>query len=302
MKRLSACVLAVLMLTAVLTSCFQQETNITMIDSTKTLSVGKTYTLQYSLTPPNSNEKLIWTSSDEEIATVENGTVTALKPGETDVKVTTAGGKSAVCNLTVKAIDITKIVLSPSSVKIKKGSTEKLSAKIYPSTAEDAELTWDSSNSSVATVSDDGTVSAEGTGSATITATADNGKSGSAVINVYTKSSSSKKTTTIINYYSYTPRQIGDRFTSDFVFSDSSYRYLSDSEVNSLSDSDTQKAINEIYARHGNAFSTAYWRNYFNQYSWYRNYSPKRKVSQADCNSIEKANLNKLINHRNAIR
>ncbi len=302
MKKLIAGFTAVLMIAALFSSCFSQETEINMIDSTKTLTVGKTYTLQYNLTPPNSNETLTWTSSDEEVATVSSGTVTALKAGETEIKVTTSSNKYAICNLTVKDIDITKVALSPSSIKLKKGGSETIEAKVYPAAAEGAEIEWSSSDTSVATV-EDGIVNAIGNGTATITATAANGKSGSAVVNVEAKKSSSNKPATIVNnYYGWTPKQIGNRFTDDFVFSDSSYRYLSDSEVNSLTLSETQKAINEIYARHGHAFTTAYWRNYFNQYSWYRNYSPKKSVSQGDCNSIERANLNKLIKHRNALK
>lgn len=307
MKKIFSGIIAVIMIVSAFSACGPSNiTNINMIDSAKTLTVGKTYTLQYTIEPQNSNEKLFWTSSDEEIATVENGTVKALKAGDTDIKVSSQSGVSAVCNLTVKDIDITKVEISPASAKIKKGATEALSAKIYPSIAEGAELTWSSSDTSVATVSDDGIVTAVKSGSAVITATADNGKSGSASITVTSskkkKSTSSKTNTTIVNYYGYSARRIGDTYTSDFVFYDSSYRYLTDDDVISLSYADTQKAINEIYARHGNAFSTSYWRNYFNQFSWYRNYSPKRKVSQSDCNAIEKANLNKLIKHRNYVK
>lgn len=306
MKKLLAGIITVVMIAGAFASCGPSGIkNINMVDSTKTLTVGKSYNLQYTIDPQNSNEQLMWTSSDEEIATVENGTVKALKAGETDIKVTSQSGVSAICNLTVKDIDITKVDITPASAKIKKGATEALSAKIYPSAAEGAELTWTSSDTSVATVSDDGIVTAVKSGNAVITATADNGKSGSASITVTAKkksSSSSKTNTTIVNYYGYSARTIGESYTNDFVFYDSSYRYLTDSDVISLSYADTQKAINEIYARHGNAFSTAYWRNYFNQFSWYRNYSPKKKVSQSDCNSIEKANLNKLIAHRNAVK
>lgn len=302
MKRIITGFLAVLLLAAVFTSCSSQPASITMIDSTKTLTVGKTYTLQYNLTPPNSNEKLIWTSSDEEIATVENGTVTALKKGNTTIRVTTSTNLSAECQLEVKDIDITKISITPSSVSLKKGNTQALEAKIYPSAAEGAELVWDSSNTSVASVSADGIVTAESTGTATITATADNGKSGSATITVTAKKKKSSSTGgSTINYFIYSDayRRIIRDYPDDFVFANSSDTYLSDYEVNSLSLSDTQKAINEIYARRGNIFSTAYWRNYFSRFSWYR---PYKKISMADCNSIEKANLNKLIKHRDALR
>lgn len=302
MKRIIAGIVSLIILAAVFTSCAQQPATITMIDSSKTLVVGKTYNIQYNLNPPNSNEKLSWTSSDEEIATVDSGTVTALKAGETEIKVVTQGGNTAVCNLTVKDIDITKVAVDPSSVSLKKGDQETLTAKVYPAAAEGADIEWSSSNTSVASVSADGVVTAVGSGTASISATATNGKTGSATVTVKSSSEKTGKATVINNYYGYAPSRIAVDYSGDFVFSDSSSRILSSSEVNSLNYSDTQKAINEIYARHGHKFSSSYWRNHFNQYSWYRNYSPKRKISQSDCSSIERSNLNKLIKHRNKIK
>lgn len=306
MKRLFAAFAAAIMLVTVFTSCFQRGPKISMIDSTKTLIVGKTYTLQYKLNSTDSNEQLIWTSSDEDVATVENGTVTAHNAGTSEIKVTTSDNQTAVCNLTVKDIEITRVTVTPNSVSLKKDESETLETQIYPAKAGDIDVTWSSSDPSVASVSSDGTVTAVGAGTATITASVDSGKSGSAAIKVTAKKKKKKSSnnTTIVNYHVYSdaPRRIGDDYTDDFVFSDSSYRYLSDYEVDALGDDETQLAINEIYARNGHAFSESRWRNYFNQYDWYYYYSPKKKVSQSDCNSYERANLNKLIKHRDALK
>lgn len=295
MKKICACCITVLILAALLTSCFSQETTVTMIDSAKSLSVGKTYTLQYTLTPQNSNEKLTWTSSDDEIATVENGKVTALKPGGTQIKVTTAGGKSAVCNLTVKPIDITKIEINPSSVTIKKGSSEVLSAKIYPSAAANAEVKWRSSNASVATVTDDGMVSAKGAGTAVITATADNGKSGTAVINVETKKT--KPTTSPAKIIIM--RDLPDNPNNyRWIFSNSDTEYLTHSDVDGLTRDQAQWAINELCARHGYIFKRQYWNDVFSSY-------PKTTSSLNEAvsyfNATEKHNYNLLASHRDKV-
>ena len=67
---------------------------------------------------------------------------------------------------------VQSVVLDKTEVSIEIGSTEKLSATVTPDDATDTTVTWETSDASVATVTD-GTVSAEGTGTATITATAD---------------------------------------------------------------------------------------------------------------------------------
>ncbi len=69
-----------------------------------TLKVGETVTLTPSATPEGAMLKgLVWNSSDEEIATVdENGVVTALKDGTATIKVSNAAGLEATCKVTVK--------------------------------------------------------------------------------------------------------------------------------------------------------------------------------------------------------
>lgn len=298
MKRVFSGLIAVLMILTVFASCGGGEiSEIILIDKTKTVTVGKTYTIQYTVNPSNSKETLLWSSSDEEVATVENGTVKALKAGETEITVMSSKGISAVCNLTVKDVDITKVEINPSSDTIKSGNTTKLDVTLYPATANGQNIKWSSSDPSVATVSQTGLVTGQKAGTVEITATTDSGKSGSAVIKVTSKKKSKTKSNSTTYVY-YTPRQIADNYSGDFVFYDSSYRRLSSGEVAVLSYDDTQRAINEIYARNGNIFSSSKWSAYFSRYSWYY---PRKKISQSDCNSIEQYNLNLLIKHRNSL-
>lgn len=64
------------------------------------LSATKTSTLVATLTPADATDSIVWTSSDSSVATVSNGTVTAVKAGSATITAT-AGGKSATCAVTV---------------------------------------------------------------------------------------------------------------------------------------------------------------------------------------------------------
>lgn len=67
------------------------------------LDAGETETLTAAVTPDNATDKtVVWTSSDDAVATVENGKVTAVAAGEATITAT-AGGKRASCAVTVKA-------------------------------------------------------------------------------------------------------------------------------------------------------------------------------------------------------
>lgn len=69
-----------------------------------TLKEGNTETLEYTITPENAtNKNVSWSSSDETVATVRNGMITAIKEGETTITVTTEdGNKTATCTVTVE--------------------------------------------------------------------------------------------------------------------------------------------------------------------------------------------------------
>lgn len=79
--------------------------------------------------------------------------------------------------ITVKStsVSVTSVALSQSSVSLKEGNTYQLSASVYPTNATNKNVNWSSSNTSVATVSSYGLVSAKSTGTATITCRAADG-------------------------------------------------------------------------------------------------------------------------------
>ena len=136
------------------------------------LVVGDTANLTAKVSPSDATSQTVtWSSSNQSVASVSNGTVTALQEGKTTITAT-AGGKSATCEVTVsaKVIPVTGISFEQASVSIPMGETANLIATVSPSDATDATVTWSSSDPSVATV-DKGKVSAIKEGTATITAT-----------------------------------------------------------------------------------------------------------------------------------
>lgn len=80
----------------------EKTTSITLDKTEITLVVGAQAKITATLTPEDANEPILWSSSDIEVATVLEGTVTCLKEG-TAVITATSGECSATCNVTVSA-------------------------------------------------------------------------------------------------------------------------------------------------------------------------------------------------------
>ena len=115
-----------------------------------------------------SDDKLTWTSSNEDVATVYNGKVTAWDVGSCTITATTSNGLSATCSVTVEAVPY-MVDMSEYWIELETGDTRTLDVTVYPENATNYTVTWSSDDTSVATVSG-GTVTAVGEGSCTITA------------------------------------------------------------------------------------------------------------------------------------
>ena len=149
-------------------------TGVTLDKSTLSLVVGATGKLVATIAPSNASYKAVsYKSSDEEVATVDNtGKVTAVKPGSADITVTTKdGSKTAKCALTVtaKQIPVTGVTLDKSTLSLEVGATATLNATIAPSNASYKAVSFTSSDDAIATVDDDGLVTAVKAGTADIT-------------------------------------------------------------------------------------------------------------------------------------
>ena len=144
------------------------------------LEVGKTGTLEAKVEPSDAtNKNVTWSSSNPEVATVDNGVVTAVSAGEAIITVTTEdGAKTATCKVTVNApqtVPVTGVTLDKAELTLEKGSTGTLKATVEPQNATNNTVTWSSSNEEVATVDQHGTVTAVRAGTATITVTTEDG-------------------------------------------------------------------------------------------------------------------------------
>ena len=149
--------------------------SVTLDKSSLELTEGETATLTATVKPDNATNKTVtWTSSSSSIATVDqNGKITAVSEGTATITAK-AGDKTASCTVTVKknTVAVESVTLDKSSLELTEGETATLTASVKPDNATNKTVTWSSSNQSVATVDQNGTVTAVAEGNTTITAKA----------------------------------------------------------------------------------------------------------------------------------
>lgn len=135
--------------------------------------------LTVTASPDNAtNTSVAWTSTNEAVATVDNqGLVTLNAVGEAVITATAndGSGVTATCKVTVTPVLVGKITLTAESLSLRPGETSQLVATTEPANAANKAVTWTSSNTSVATVSADGVVTAVAGGTAVITVKAADG-------------------------------------------------------------------------------------------------------------------------------
>lgn len=141
------------------------------IDETKLIMTPgerKTLTLTYEPAETISDKTAVWSSSNEQVVQVKDGTVTAVANGEA-VVTARVGKLSVVCSVAVRT-PMTGITLNRSEISMKKGEQELLSVGFLPaSTTEDRTLSWKSSNERVVQV-ENGKLTAISAGTAVVTA------------------------------------------------------------------------------------------------------------------------------------
>ena len=126
---------------------------VTLTQTTATLLPGQKMTLKATVTPANvTNPSIVWSTSSAAVATVNNGVVVAVAPGECDI-IAKCQDKQGVCHIVVSSPEPTSIVLSQEKVTLNAGSTVLLKATVLPENATDKTVTWTTSNAQVATVS-----------------------------------------------------------------------------------------------------------------------------------------------------
>jgi M6 family metalloprotease-like protein len=152
------------------------------------MNINTAQTLKYVILPlAPSNAKVSFKSSDETVASVSaTGAVKSLKIGAADITVTTLDGTftDVVTINVIKAV--TSVTLSKTSLSVKAGAADVvLTAKVLPADATDTSVTWESSNTNVATVDSSGIVHIVAVGTATIKASSgDGGKTAKCTVTV----------------------------------------------------------------------------------------------------------------------
>ena len=160
-------------------------TSVTVSPATLSIVEGESQQLKATVLPSDAtNPKVTWTSSNAQVASVTDGTVKALKPGTATITAT-ADGKQGTCTVTVtaKIIPTSGVTLDITATSLDEGQTVTLTATIVPADATDKSVSWSSSAPDVASVDQNGKVTAIKKGSATITATA-GGKSATCEVTV----------------------------------------------------------------------------------------------------------------------
>lgn len=141
-------------------------------ESDFTLSKGSSKTLTVEGTPAAAFDKdaVVWTSSNNDVATVENGEVKAVGVGTATIKAS-LGGRSDTVKVTVDN-PLTGITLDQTTLALEKNQSATLKVKYTPEDTTDSKtVKWESRNPAVATVDQNGKVTALKDGSATIKAT-----------------------------------------------------------------------------------------------------------------------------------
>ena len=133
--------------------------------------------LNASVSPEDAtNKNVIWTSSDEEVAQIDNeGRVQGVGIGTAEITAATEDGAyTAVCLVRV-ITPVTAVELNQENMTLEIGQSAAVAATVLPEDAVDKSIVWESSDSEVASVDENGMITAQRSGKATITATSLNG-------------------------------------------------------------------------------------------------------------------------------
>lgn len=246
--------------------------------ASKPSSIQDGVQLSVSYSPSNTTQKgVTWSSSDEGVATVSNsGYVTVKKAGSVTITATSTYNSSlsdsltASCSVTQTHIPVTSIAISGDNTGTV-GGTIQLSASASPSNATNKNVTWSSSNESIATVDDSGLVTLKSEGDVTITATSVSEPSVSSTKSV-TVTAASVPTGSAVEVYNAYLAASGRPSTPQLL-----------SMLNELKDSGLLDKMDELYYLAGSSFSRVEY-NVVNPAQKFRNPSsnPSNFIVNAD--------------------
>lgn len=190
----------------------------TMTKST-TMNVGATDKVKLTFAPTSvTNKRVVYTSSDESVATVDvTGKVTAVKAGTATITATTTDGskKSATVKVTVvKAL--TQILATPAQLDVAVGATAQAKLSFVPADATNTAVTYASSNEKVATVDEKGVITGVARGTAQIIVTSKENAKVQTMIQVTVKDAVTTKVEVLDKAYAtLTFSGVGDTLVDD---------------------------------------------------------------------------------------
>jgi uncharacterized protein YjdB len=152
-----------------------RATQVILNKTSLSLTEGSEEQLVATVFPENTTDPIVWSSENPQIAVVDGrGMVLAAGLGSTNI-VAKAGEQSAVCAVVVVPPfedDVVNITLNKITLNLVMNDFETLEATVYAADVSKYTVVWESSNTQVAIVDDEGTVTAVGVGTAVITVSA----------------------------------------------------------------------------------------------------------------------------------
>lgn len=149
-----------------------------------TIKEGERYVLKANITPENATNKNVnWSIEDESIASIEEGLVIGLKEGTTKITAITEDGEyEAYCTLVVEKkeeinekVAVTGVKTDKTEVQLEVGAKTTIVATVQPENATNKNVTWKSLDESIASVSNNGIITANKEGKTSIVVTTEDG-------------------------------------------------------------------------------------------------------------------------------
>ena len=185
--------------------------SITLSQQSMTMYAGESITLTATVLPADASDKSVnWTSSDNNVATVDsNGVVKAVGYGKATITVTSAVNSAVKATCEVQVYEhCTGVQLSATSVEMYVGDRYALTVQVLPLSKTDGKLVWTSSNEQVVRIESDGNIVAVGYGNSTITVSSATNSSAKATceVQVYEHCTGVQLSATNVELY------VGDRY------------------------------------------------------------------------------------------
>lgn len=149
-------------------------TDIKLSIDNSTINKGSTNNIKIEIQPEEAKGEIVWESSNENVLTVENGIITAIGAGTSTVTARTLDGKvSDSIEITVYS-KVASISLSKEKLELLVGAKTHIIASVLPEDASNKTVIWSVKNPEIASITEDGTVTAKSVGTTEIIAKSSN--------------------------------------------------------------------------------------------------------------------------------